>query len=154
MSAADDAFLTAALGNTWAHSVNTRLLVDYRDRYTRFGLGRLTGRSCPLTVQCHGRSRIRIGKSPVAPCESAAFVINATGVEEVVGGGTVGAAGDAFIPQDQVAFTGKNSFFFGTQGTVVGTGQPCNPPCRAFAPPLDYVPEDQQHRLYRQDPAA
>lgn len=31
----DSSFVTAALGNTWSHSVNTRLIVQYVDAHQR-----------------------------------------------------------------------------------------------------------------------
>lgn len=87
----EDGFVTAALGNTWAHSVNTRLVVDFADDKLR---------------------RIRICKSPVAPCLTAAFTITTAGIEAAaLGACPVAAAGTAdhvYVPQAQLALVPRS----------------------------------------------
>ncbi|XP_070705426.1 DNA repair protein RAD51 homolog 2 isoform X2 [Pempheris klunzingeri] len=53
------AFVTAALGNTWSHSVNTRLIVQYVNAQQR---------------------QILIAKSPVAPCAVLNYTIQKQGI--------------------------------------------------------------------------
>jgi RAD51-like protein 1 len=53
-----EAVVTAALGNTWSHCVNTRLVLEYA---------------------AGGRRRVRVTKSPVAPSSSFYFEIGAAG---------------------------------------------------------------------------
>ncbi|XP_044024674.1 DNA repair protein RAD51 homolog 2 isoform X2 [Siniperca chuatsi] len=55
----DSAFVTAALGNTWSHSVNTRLIVQYVNAYQR---------------------QILIAKSPVAPFAVLNYTIQKQGI--------------------------------------------------------------------------
>lgn len=51
--------MTAALGNTWSHAVNTRLIVQYLDENFR---------------------QVLISKSPVAPFASFVYTIHAQGI--------------------------------------------------------------------------
>ncbi|XP_071370945.1 DNA repair protein RAD51 homolog 2 isoform X1 [Centroberyx affinis] len=55
----DSGFVTAALGNTWSHSVNTRLIVQYVDEHQR---------------------QILIAKSPVAPFAVLNYIIQKQGI--------------------------------------------------------------------------
>lgn len=55
----DSGFVTAALGNTWSHSVNTRLIVQYEDSERR---------------------QIVIAKSPVAPFAVLSYTIQKEGI--------------------------------------------------------------------------
>ncbi|XP_018558914.1 DNA repair protein RAD51 homolog 2 isoform X3 [Lates calcarifer] len=55
----DSSFVTAALGNTWSHSVNTRLIVQYVDAHQR---------------------QILIAKSPVAPFAVLNYTIQKQGI--------------------------------------------------------------------------
>ncbi|KAK7105066.1 DNA repair protein RAD51 homolog 2-like isoform X2 [Littorina saxatilis] len=61
----EGSYLTAALGNTWSHSVNTRLILQY-----------LAG----------DRRQILVAKSPVAPFTCFDFIITKKGVEQDVQG--------------------------------------------------------------------
>ncbi|XP_033102996.1 DNA repair protein RAD51 homolog 2-like [Anneissia japonica] len=54
-----DGQVTAALGNTWSHSINTRLLLQYHDNTTR---------------------EVMIAKSPVAPFTSVLYTIQDKGI--------------------------------------------------------------------------
>ncbi|XP_033495427.1 DNA repair protein RAD51 homolog 2 [Epinephelus lanceolatus] len=58
-SEGDSGFVTAALGNTWSHSVNTRLIVQYVDAHQR---------------------QILIAKSPVAPFAVLNYTIEKQGI--------------------------------------------------------------------------
>lgn len=58
-SKVDSGFVTAALGNTWSHSVNTRLIVQYVDPHQR---------------------QILIAKSPVAPFAVLNYTIEKQGI--------------------------------------------------------------------------
>ncbi|XP_034717959.1 DNA repair protein RAD51 homolog 2 [Etheostoma cragini] len=58
-SEVDSGFVTAALGNTWSHSVNTRLIVQYVDAHQR---------------------QILIAKSPVAPFAVLNYTIEKQGI--------------------------------------------------------------------------
>ncbi|XP_020603689.1 DNA repair protein RAD51 homolog 2-like [Orbicella faveolata] len=55
----DSSHVTAALGNTWSHAVNTRLIVQYMDERFR---------------------QVLISKSPVAPFASFVYTIHAQGI--------------------------------------------------------------------------
>ncbi|KAL9953379.1 hypothetical protein ACROYT_G040788 [Oculina patagonica] len=55
----DGSHVTAALGNTWSHAVNTRLIVQYLDEKFR---------------------QVSISKSPVAPFASFVYTIHAKGI--------------------------------------------------------------------------
>lgn len=55
----ESACVTAALGNTWSHSVNTRLILQYHDLLTR---------------------QIVIAKSPVAPFSTFFYTIEKSGL--------------------------------------------------------------------------
>lgn len=55
----DSGFVTAALGNTWSHSVNTRLIVQYEDTERR---------------------QIVIAKSPVAPFAMLSYTVQKEGI--------------------------------------------------------------------------
>ncbi|XP_048064437.1 DNA repair protein RAD51 homolog 2 isoform X2 [Megalobrama amblycephala] len=55
----DSGFVTAALGNTWSHSVNTRLIVQYEDTEWR---------------------QIVIAKSPVAPFAVLSYTVQREGI--------------------------------------------------------------------------
>ncbi|KAJ3606298.1 hypothetical protein NHX12_025819 [Muraenolepis orangiensis] len=75
---ADSGFVTAALGNTWSHTVNTRLIVQYGD----------------------GRQRqIVIAKSPVAPYAVLNYTIQQEGIRLHEGGNQepMGETGDPVL---------------------------------------------------------
>ncbi|KAL8622953.1 hypothetical protein ACOMHN_027074 [Nucella lapillus] len=59
----EESYLTAALGNTWSHCVNTRLLLHYRNNNNNV-------------------RQILVAKSPVAPFTCFDFVITDKGVEQ------------------------------------------------------------------------
>ena len=59
-SGAGEATVVAALGNTWSHSVNTRLVVEYTDD--------------------DQVRRLRIAKSPVAPPASFTYLVDEAGI--------------------------------------------------------------------------
>ncbi|XP_015268767.1 PREDICTED: DNA repair protein RAD51 homolog 2 [Gekko japonicus] len=72
--AGESSYVTAALGNTWSHSVNTRLILQYLDSQTR---------------------QLLIAKSPVAPFTSFQYTIENSGLvlqdqkdQSYFGGGT------------------------------------------------------------------
>ncbi|RUS19596.1 P-loop containing nucleoside triphosphate hydrolase protein [Endogone sp. FLAS-F59071] len=71
-----NSFVAAALGNTWAHSVTTRLVVEY----------------APTPASLLQR-RVRIAKSPMAPRGRVAYRIEASGVVQADDG--VGSGIDA-----------------------------------------------------------
>ncbi|XP_067680532.1 DNA repair protein RAD51 homolog 2-like isoform X2 [Haliotis asinina] len=55
----DRSFVTAALGNTWSHSVNTRLILQYLEA---------------------GRRQVLVAKSPVAPFTSFIYTVQKQGI--------------------------------------------------------------------------
>ena len=59
-------FVVAALGNTWSHAVNTRLIVEYVSSHSEN----------PADVR-----KIKITKSPIAPFASFLYKIDATGID-------------------------------------------------------------------------
>ncbi|XP_035685466.1 DNA repair protein RAD51 homolog 2-like isoform X1 [Branchiostoma floridae] len=58
-AAVDGGYVTAALGNTWSHSVNTRLIVQYLDDKHR---------------------EVMVAKSPIAPFSSFVYTIQSSGI--------------------------------------------------------------------------
>ncbi|XP_019625719.1 PREDICTED: DNA repair protein RAD51 homolog 2-like isoform X2 [Branchiostoma belcheri] len=58
-AAVDGGYVTAALGNTWSHSVNTRLIVQYLDDKYR---------------------EVMVAKSPIAPFSSFVYTIQSSGI--------------------------------------------------------------------------
>uniref|UniRef100_H3BAV2 Uncharacterized protein n=1 Tax=Latimeria chalumnae TaxID=7897 RepID=H3BAV2_LATCH len=55
----ESGYVTAALGNTWSHSVNTRLIVQYLDSHRR---------------------QIIVAKSPLAPFSAFTYTIQSSGL--------------------------------------------------------------------------
>ncbi|ORX91152.1 hypothetical protein K493DRAFT_52980 [Basidiobolus meristosporus CBS 931.73] len=63
---AENSFVTAALGNTWAHSVTTRLIVEYVESAEHLEKANLR--------------KISVAKSPIAPHGEFLYTIGKAGV--------------------------------------------------------------------------
>ncbi|KCV71037.1 hypothetical protein H696_01985 [Fonticula alba] len=74
-----DFLLTAALGNTWAHAVNTRLSVDY-SLAGPSGIAPSAG-DRPTARLSAPRRWIDVAKSPVAPHARSTYVITDRGFD-------------------------------------------------------------------------
>ena len=69
-----DDFVTAALGNTWAHNVNTRIALEYLDEME----------------DSQQLRQMSIVKSPIAPGWHIPYVVTERGPEERAGGAAIG----------------------------------------------------------------
>lgn len=76
-NAQEESVLQAALGNTWSHSVNTRLIIEYKN--TSSNGAKEEGPSLPTSATSWSRRRIIIAKSPVAPSSAVDVAITISG---------------------------------------------------------------------------
>ncbi|XP_077178645.1 DNA repair protein RAD51 homolog 2 isoform X6 [Paroedura picta] len=77
----ESSYVIAALGNTWSHSVNTRLVLQYLDSQTRQGCKSPVGTSRSPGMIAHLQMKeLLIAKSPIAPFTSFQYKIENSGL--------------------------------------------------------------------------